>query len=62
MGEEGPEALGLEALDLVEACHAEAQRGCLAGTVRDQRRVEVPVLALKVLRLEPNTPSAQRQR
>ena len=49
---EGPEPTRLEALNFVKAGHAKAQRRRLAGTVGDERRVEVSVLALEVARLE----------
>ena len=41
-----PVGLRLERLDLVVTLHTESERRCLAGSVRDQRAVQISVLTL----------------
>jgi len=53
LGLQDPVRLRFEGLDLVVALHTEAQRRGLARAERDQGRVQVAVLTLEVLGLEP---------
>mmetsp|Transcript_55016 Transcript_55016/g.143177 ORF Transcript_55016/g.143177 Transcript_55016/m.143177 type:complete len:286 (-) Transcript_55016:337-1194(-) len=57
----GVETLRLEAGDLVVPLDAKPQSRCLAGPVRDQVGVQISVLSLKILRLEPRERAPQLQ-
>lgn len=49
-----PERLWLEHLDLIVSLNTEPESGRLTGTIRDERGIQVPVLALKELCLVPS--------